>query len=759
MDLVRDLGPRSLVLRKCLPTLIPLFTYPQYIATAESVLGEISSAKFARGETSLAALAQRIDARLTSFPALHFLWAIKLYYAIIVRGVVSHWTGVTANFLDRDFPTDWKILFQAASDAIFSVLEGTFSAEDAFPCSDHFQQFYQALIPRPVRHVLGEYYTPDWLVDHVLDQLPLETIPDVRLLDPACGSGAFLIGVIRRLRKLPHPETLLDRIRGIDVNPLAVLTARANLFMALSDIIDENKWTGPSPIVLGDSILGQLSSPVPEEVQGMRVSDLKNHQKLFWDDCSDRQRELPLVRETFDLIVGNPPWIVWDNLPTAYREATKPLWEQYGLFSLSASAARHGGGKKDLSMLMLYAAADRYLKTGGRLALVITQTLFQTQGAGDGFRRFQLGDRGEKLKVFRVDDFVEARPFGDAANWTSVIYLEKGATTQYPVTYFKWRGSVGKTATTGRGFREEFRAQPVDFQRPTSPWILHSAEQQAKPPSRIGPSQYLAYLGANSGGLNGVFWLEVLEKTAEGVRVRNVVEKGKRVVRAVEAILEPDLLFPLLRWGDLRSYAAAPRLAIVLVQDPERRRGLDETHLRQNFPRTYDYLRQFESLLRDRAAYRRYQSHGPFYSMYNVGPYTLAPVKVVWRRMDHRMTAAVAPSFDHPLLGRKPMIPQETCVLIPCATADEAHYLCALLNSAPIDSLIRSLSVRGGKGFGTPRVLDYLSLKQFDPSGVHHARLAALSHEIHHLQQTGKCFDKIQREIDILAEQSQQNDA
>ena len=59
-------------------------------------------------------------------------------------------------------------------------------------------------------------------------------------------------------------------------------------------------------------------------------------------------------------MVGNPPWIAWDNLSDEDRQATKPLWERYGLFSLSGSEARHGGGKKDLSMLMLYAAADRY---------------------------------------------------------------------------------------------------------------------------------------------------------------------------------------------------------------------------------------------------------------------------------------------------------------------------------------------------------------------------------------------------------------
>ena len=80
-------------------------------------------------------------------------------------------------------------------------------------------------------------------------------------------------------------------------------------------------------------------------------------------------------------MAGNPPWTVWDRLPADYRNATKPLWERYGLFTLGAAAARHGGGKKDISMLMLYAAADSYLKAAGKLGFVITQTAFQTRGA------------------------------------------------------------------------------------------------------------------------------------------------------------------------------------------------------------------------------------------------------------------------------------------------------------------------------------------------------------------------------------------
>ena len=139
----------------------------------------------------------------------------------------------------------------------------------------------------------------------------------------------------------------------------------------------------------------------------------------------------------FDFVVGNPPWIAWDNLPDDYRRATKPLWERYGLFSLSGNEARHGGGKKDLSMLMLYAAADRYLKPGGRLGMVITQTSFKPEGPATGFAASGSARWPAAAGVAR-DDMVALRPFGDAANWTSTIVLEKGAATEYPVPYFEW---------------------------------------------------------------------------------------------------------------------------------------------------------------------------------------------------------------------------------------------------------------------------------------------------------------------------------
>jgi hypothetical protein len=190
---------------------------------------------------------------------------------------------------------------------------------------------------------------------------------------------------------------------------------------------------------------------------------------------------------------------------------------------------------------------------------------------------------------------------------------------------------------------------------------------------------------------------------------------------------------------------------LLLLQDVDTRRGIDEAAMRRRYPKTHAYLKQFAPVLRDRAAYRRYQQRAAFYSMYNVGRYTVAPVKVVWRRMDRRINAAVVEAHDHPLLGPRPVIPQETCVLIAAGSPQEAHYLCALLNSSIASFLVASHSVRGGKGFGTPSILDFLGLRRFEAGEAQHVELAELSRRAHQAAREGEHLTEIQREIDRSA--------
>jgi hypothetical protein len=174
--------------------------------------------------------------------------------------------------------------------------------------------------------------------------------------------------------------------------------------------------------------------------------------------------------------------------------------------------------------------------------------------------------------------------------------------------------------------------------------------------------------------------------------------------------------------------------------------------MRRTFPKTYSYLLQFKDILlkRGSSSVKKLMETGAFYSMFAIGSYTLAPVKVVWRRMDRQINAAVVSEVNDEYLGKRPVIPQETCVFVPCESPSEAHYLCAMLNSSVINFIAKSHSVEGGKGFGTPSMLDFLPIKRFNPHEPIHAELAELSREAHALTVCEKDISSIQRKIDSL---------
>jgi hypothetical protein len=181
--------------------------------------------------------------------------------------------GIT-NFLEGDlfswYLAVWGEQIELLSRKVISKLDeynpGTFS-EDPARSRDLLKKLYQQLFPKSVRHDLGEYYTPDWLADHVLNELAYEGDPDKRLLDPACGSGTFLVMAINRIRywydanreKCAYDEgellkKILRNVVGFDLNPLAVMAARTNYLVAIKDLIRHVDHV-EIPVYLCDSIV------------------------------------------------------------------------------------------------------------------------------------------------------------------------------------------------------------------------------------------------------------------------------------------------------------------------------------------------------------------------------------------------------------------------------------------------------------------------------------------------------------------------
>ena len=380
----------------------------------------------------------------------------------------------------------------------------------------------------------------------------------------------------------------------------------------------------------------------------------------------------PLFIGIVDYVAGNPPWVNWENLPEDYRDSMKPLWQQYGLFSLSGSAGRLGGGKKDLSMLFVYTAVDHYLKTGGRLGFVITQTVFKTKGAGDGFRqlRFEHEKKGVFLKPLVVHDLSELQVFEGATNSTSVFVCERQEKGfQFPVPYVKWSGPsrveqdealgavLKKTTRTG------MRAVPVDSGKLSSPWLTAPAKALDAILKVIGESDYKAWEGVNTGGLNGCFWIQIIEKLEDGtLLIENLGSVGKIRVEHIRTAIEPNLVYPLLRGKDVKRWDANPSAFLILAQDPATRAGIPEADMKREQPKTFAYFKKFEGkrekpergTLRGRALYKLYfRPTDPFYSMYNVGPYSVQPIKVFWRQFIPELRMAVVKQRKDSHLGNR----------------------------------------------------------------------------------------------------------
>lgn len=765
---------------------------------------------------------------------------LHAYLEKMERGGIFREFGIN-NFLEGDFFGWYLTIWDDELDGALRILLAELSNYslvtldvDPEETRDLLKKLYQNLMPRVIRHALGEYYTPDWLAEHVLNQLDYVGDPTKRLLDPACGSGTFLVLALRRLRTyaaekmLPEKavlETALKNIVGFDLNPLAVVSARTNFLLALGDLLKFRDGDVSIPVYLADSVLtpsqgtnlftihtfsfntavGRFSLPTSlidaryidtlaellEQSVSIQLSREQFKARLLTlfplnesedeTDISvllelyDQMRELdrkeidgiwariiknafaPLFAGRFDYIAGNPPWVNWLSLPENYRKETASLWAKYGLFSLKGMDARLGGAMDDISVLMTYVALDRYSTPNGLLGFVITQSIFKTSGGGKGFRRLQIGDK-EKIEVVQVDDMQEIKPFDNVGNQTAVIVLRKGGETKYPLAYNYWQKTAKGRAIHSADTLDEVMnsivkkvwiAEPVNRNDLTSQWLTGLPKAIPAVRKVLGQSRYTARHGVHT-WRSSVYWVDIVGTRPDGlVVISNLVDRAKIKVDSIEAAVEENFVFPLLQRADVKRWSAHPSTNIVLaqdVQDPSK--GYPEQRLVLHAPRVYGYFKQFEDELRSRSGYQKYlePSGNPFYSVYNVGIYTFAPFKVVWPNIGSEINAAVISSHQD-----KVLIPEHVLTMVPFEDETEAHYVCALINSAPSNFAVQAYSTRGSKSFGTPHVLDHVNIPVYDSQNQAHIKLANLSRAAHHAISSGLVVTDIENQVNRAA--------
>ncbi|HUZ93937.1 MAG TPA: N-6 DNA methylase, partial [Edaphobacter sp.] len=252
----------------------------------------------------------------------------------------------------------------------------------------------------------GAFYTPRFLAEVVLDTA-LATTPsllDRRYLDPACGSGIFLVGLFNRMAeewKQANPEARNDRrarelrkilcnnLCGVDINPTACRITAFSLYLAYLDQL--------SPRDVQE--LRQKGHKLPRLIHHTENNQGEEIEGNIWcDDFFSEGAEYPVDA---DLVIGNPPWGSIALADTAAAKWCANPDHQYPI------------PDKQIAVAFVWKAAHHVVDSG-RICLVLPHgTLFNHSTTALAFQRtlFNLHavDRVLNLAAYQFFLFEEAR--------------------------------------------------------------------------------------------------------------------------------------------------------------------------------------------------------------------------------------------------------------------------------------------------------------------------------------------------------------
>ncbi|MBM3333502.1 N-6 DNA methylase [Candidatus Sumerlaeota bacterium] len=287
---------------------------------------------------------------------------------------------------------------------------------------DVWRNVYQHYLPEDERQRLGGFYTPDELVNLVLDLAEFhpssECLCSLSFIDPACGSGAFVTAALARLlehlaldmpchaelhqRGLPEWKraeamlnTVAKNLHAVDIHPFASFLTTLNVLFLIMPLYAKAREKNPDfsldlQVFSSDS----LEKHDDEILSPDLFATLNSRVQLTADSF---HRYQAMLKKRFDRVFGNPPWggVLKGPLAPVYDTAKKQR------FALEYPAAAQG--KYDVYGLFMERALQ-ILKPKGRLGL-LTQGSFIDKEWAAGLRRFLASKT-------RLRFIVDLNPFG-----------------------------------------------------------------------------------------------------------------------------------------------------------------------------------------------------------------------------------------------------------------------------------------------------------------------------------------------------------
>ena len=507
-----------------------------------------------------------------------------------------------------------------------------------------------------------------------------DRLKTLRIVDPACGSGVFLImafdflkaelgrvndkiadlqGQGQHIQDLidPDSEILTNNLFGVDVNSESIEIAKLSLWIK----------TARRGKVL-DSLSGNL-----------RVGDslIEDSNFAYLDHAFTWETAFPGVfaEGGFDVVLGNPPYVRMEHL-----KALKPYLEKrYEVVS----------DRADL-YCYFFERGLRLLKPGGRLGFISSNTFFKT-GSGKPLRGYLL----REATIEGVVDFGDLQIFEGVTTYPAILTMKRGAAPKGHDLRF-WKVDAVPEVNFQASWEKVAGPYPQAALGAGSWELENTALRALRDKIRAGRKTLKDVYGSPLYGIktgrNGAF----------------VIDSATKDRLCAQDPRSADLLKPFLEGKDLQRWRAEPR-GLWLIYTPKNRIEIE------NYPAIRDWLLPFKADLETRATKQAWFELQQAQEAY--APH-FAQTKITYRDI-----AAESPFH----LDTSGSYLETTAFALP----SDDYATVALLNSKVLWFLFKSLTPLASGGYFRMKAqyVGQLSIPEMEPST--HTSLTNLSAEIH----------------------------
>lgn len=642
--------------------------------------------------------------------------------------------------------------------------------------SDPIQIIHEAIFPKNLMHITGQFYTPPWLARLLIEDSGWT--PEKTLIDPFCGSGVFLVCALEHAQKLGYSlKNVFPKIAGVDLNPSAYIAARTNLllFAAKSGIKDFSSLS--INLLCADSLapavtmgtknksdlldMNNQNLVIDGEIIDVDPTSFSANEQTYeelskigfatnvWlvkeklNNTGKRQRpavatakERKIIEQLAvflikkaDFVITNPPWVGWEYMSRPYRSYLNPAWTVYNLFEQRGLEASFL--KEDLSTLCVAVACDHYLRNLGEAAFVLRPATMKSDMTARGLRRLSVFSDQDHLNLKEIRDLGDIKVFGTASAPAATWYLSKGSETSFPVPVKQWNRKISRWQPNTRDTLENVSenitetllvCSPIDPDKKSSRWSIGSGQVTEYRQEILGTNNYEPRIGFFTGGANAIFYMNHISKvTANLSQYENITERAKKKAEKVIAPLEHGLIYKALRGRDLLHWKLTPEVWVLCPHTKDTKMyPIPEKTLCAEYPNAYKYLSERKDVLADRNGFAGWEKkiHKDFYyTLQRIGAYTFAPYKVCWSYIASDFIIAVAGPDERGM----PLFPNDKVVFIPFDEPEPAYFVAGILSSSPFRSaVVSSISARQISA----NVIKHYNIPEYDPKDKLHRSIS-----------------------------------